>query len=343
MNVFRSLFFVLTAISCADKTAVAGSYRSVHFVQPASSQRPWRNSVDSTSRNNPLGRMNDHFLSWDEAKSDHRTRAWRGESVARRRPGKSSWTTKLLFFNIAAYALQVFVPRFTAWGVKRSDLILQGRELYRLVSPVFLHGGPAHLAMNMYSLSNIGHDVERLFGPGRFLCTYILSGITGNVLSAFQSPNPALGASGAVFGILGAYTLFLGRHEWLYGRFGESVSSRLMQTAFLNIVLGFANPSIDNWGHIGGFLGGCAMAYYVGPRIYWTNRLDYENRMLVDRPIMRLPRPIERIPDNMSGFAGRIYKRLRMDRFLQGPATRPWQEEPRPINHLPTRSVKPQR
>lgn len=90
----------------------------------------------------------------------------------------------------------------TELGIKLSDKILAGQELYRLITPVFLHGGLVHLFTNLYSLNNVGPDVEKLFGPGRFLATYLVSGITGNLFSALQSPNPSLGASGAVFGIM---------------------------------------------------------------------------------------------------------------------------------------------
>ena len=340
---------ILLAIFSADHGAVAGRSHSLHFVEPASSTRPWRTYTESSKHHNPYARKSKlfkSFLPWEVARKDGRTRIWRANDMTRRRPGQASLTSRLFILNVAAYALQVLNPSFTAWGIKRSELIMNGRELYRLVSPVFLHGGPAHLAMNMYSLKNIGPDVERLFGPGRFLCTYILSGIAGNLFSAFQSPNPALGASGAVFGIMGAYTVFLARHEWLLGRMGEQMSSQLMQTAFLNIALGFANPRIDNWGHIGGFAGGCAMAYYIGPRLYLTSRFEnLDNKFLVDRPVFRFPRPIERIPDRIGSLAGGIKKAVRLDRFLPGSSTtRPWQQQQqRRRRDPPTWPLKPDR
>ncbi|KAL7580056.1 hypothetical protein ACA910_005041 [Epithemia clementina (nom. ined.)] len=355
MKIYRALWFLAFSLLRSEKqgggvvASLAVRY-PVHFVQHASSsskQRPWR-TYDGTTSSNPYSRRReffDHFLPWHEVRKDKRVRVWRGNDLGRQqRPGKTSLVTKLLFLNIAAYALQVVTPKFTAWGIKRSELILQGRDLYRLLTPVFLHGGPAHLMMNMYSLNNVGHDVEQLFGPGRFLCTYLLSGIAGNIFSAFQSPNPALGASGAVFGILGAYTVFLARHEWLLGRVGERMSSQLMQTAFLNIALGFANPSIDNWGHIGGFVGGCAMAYYVGPRLYMTSRFDdFDNKFIIDRPILRLPRPIESIPDKIGNIANTISQKVRLDRLLNGgSSSRPWQQR-RPPKDRPRWSIKPDR
>eukprot|EP00957_Ditylum_brightwellii_P154096 11727709-Ditylum_brightwellii.AAC.1 len=92
-------------------------------------------------------------------------RVWQPSAISQR----SSLTQRLVWTNVAIYGLQVVFPSITRWGAKRSDLILSRRELYRLISPVFLHGGVVHLAMNSFSLNNIGPEVERCFGQGRFL------------------------------------------------------------------------------------------------------------------------------------------------------------------------------
>jgi membrane associated rhomboid family serine protease len=274
-----------------------------------------------------------HYLDYDrQVRNDDRTRFWQ-VSLKSSRAGNMSITSKLIFMNIIAFVIQSINPRFTAWGVKRSDLILQGRDLYRLLTPVFLHGNIGHLFTNMYSLNVMGNDLERFFGRSRYLTTYLLAGMAGNVCSAFMSPNPALGASGAVFGVLGAYTTFLLRHEWLLSRAGEDMSSRLMQTAALNIVLGFVNPAIDNWGHIGGALGGAVMAYWIGPRLYWTeipednplsalssaspnnrgysnNYLGSSSRLVVDRPMIRFPPSwMETLPSRVQGKLDRVLRR----------------------------------
>jgi membrane associated rhomboid family serine protease len=127
-------------------------------------------------------------------------------------PGHYSWTSKIVMANVFCYALQVFFPSITNKGVKLSDRILRGEDLYRLVTPMFLHGGVTHLLTNVYSLQAVGNDVERYFGTGRYLFTYLLSGVVANYVSAVKTPNPSLGASGAVFGIVGAYYVFLNRN-----------------------------------------------------------------------------------------------------------------------------------
>jgi rhomboid protease GluP len=85
----------------------------------------------------------------------------------------------------------------------------------------------------MISLSNCGRNVEELFGPGRYLSTYLLAGAAGNLVSAYNSPNPALGASGAVFGIIGAQLVFLMRNEWLIGRQGEAMQTSMMSVGLV--------------------------------------------------------------------------------------------------------------
>ena len=92
------------------------------------------------------------------------------------RPGVYSITNKLVIANVVMYGLQMMMPRVTKLGAKRSDLILQGKELHRLITPVFLHGSPMHIMLNTFSLRNIGPEVERLFGGGRFLTTYLCAG-----------------------------------------------------------------------------------------------------------------------------------------------------------------------
>ena len=282
---------------------------------------PWRDPSLSSAQSYrpPVRDYSSHFLDFDEARNDKRTRYWKA-NLKSRRPGRLSLTSRIVWANIFMYALQMWRPSVTTWGVKRSDLILQGRELYRLFSPVWLHANPGHLFTNMFSLNRMGPDIEGLFGKGRFLATYVVSGVTGNLLSAYMSPNPGLGASGAVsvltaeyntlcgnlsfsftnlmlweyqvFGMLGAYVCFLSRHDWLLGRTGEDINSRLMQTIVLNVGLGLISPMIDNWAHLGGAIGGFAMAYYTGPRLYMVDTPE-RGRLVVDRPILRLPRNIE--------------------------------------------------
>jgi len=214
--------------------------------------------------------------------------------------GKTTLTGKIFFLNIAFFGLQTMYPQITASGAKRSDMILEGRQLYRLLTPIFLHGGIGHLMANSYSLKSMGANVERAFGQPRLLATYLVSGIMGNVVSAVQSPNPAVGASGAIFGLVGAYYTFLSRNAEVFGRMGEMQKSALIETIGFNLLLGMTNPMIDNWGHAGGFVGGVGMAYLIGPKLYAARvPLGEEGggggfgagRVLIDRPTLTFRTP----------------------------------------------------
>jgi Rhomboid family len=133
------------------------------------------------------------FLDFDTVTKDPRARVF-PEKWKKLEPNEYSVTSRLIFFTVAAFCLQVCKPSVKSMGMKISDRILRGEELYRTFTPIFLHGGIAHLMVNMMSLKSIGGSVEQLFGPGRYLATYFASGVAGNIVSAFMSPKPSVGA-----------------------------------------------------------------------------------------------------------------------------------------------------
>jgi rhomboid protease GluP len=123
-----------------------------------------------------------------------------------------------------------------------------------------------HLFVNMYSLHVLGPSVERVFAPGRMFVVYLLSGTAGVVTSLAFSQQPSVGASGAIFGLLGALGMFLFLHRHLLGRMAEMRLRQIVMVAVLNLGLGLM-PGIDNWGHVGGLLAGMALAWLIGPRL----------------------------------------------------------------------------
>lgn len=166
------------------------------------------------------------------------------------------------------------------YGAKSRNEILRG-EVWRLITPIFLHIGIPHIFVNMYSLYAIGPAVERFFGTPRFLITYLQAGFAGTIFSLALSPYPSAGASGAIFGMLGALAAFLYRHRSLFGRFGRLQLRQIILVALLNLGLGLM-PGIDNWGHLGGLVAGASISWWLGPRfeIIW---LLTEQGQLVDR------------------------------------------------------------
>jgi rhomboid protease GluP len=130
-----------------------------------------------------------------------------------------------------------------------------------------------HLAFNGYALFIFGLEMERLYGPDRFITIYILSGLFGS-LASFASRGPyvlSAGASGAIFGIIGMNLAFFTIHRQTFGQFGRQ---RMMNTLFIigiNLFLGFTIPGIDNLAHLGGLIAGFAMGYGLAPRYEVTD------------------------------------------------------------------------
>lgn len=148
-------------------------------------------------------------------------------------------------------------------GAKYGPLILSG-EIWRLFTPVFLHGSIYHILFNMYALYAIGRELERYYGHGRFLLLYAVSGFAGNVLSFLMTPAPSVGASTALFGMLAAEGVFIYRNRFLFGGGARRMLTNVIGVAAINLLLGL-NPGIDNWGHLGGLIGGLLFAWIAGP------------------------------------------------------------------------------
>ncbi|MFT0800169.1 rhomboid family intramembrane serine protease [Bacillus swezeyi] len=146
------------------------------------------------------------------------------------------------------------------FGAKENSLLLAG-EWWRLLTPIVLHIGLVHLMFNTFALLSVGAAAERVYGSFRFLVIYISAGIFGSIGSFLFSPYPSAGASGAIFGCLGAllYLAFSNRKAFL-----KTIGTNIMVIIILNLGLGFAVSNIDNAGHIGGLIGGLLTALAVG-------------------------------------------------------------------------------
>ena len=151
----------------------------------------------------------------------------------------------------------------TLMGAKSNDAIMAG-EFWRLVTPLFLHGGIVHLGVNSYFLFIVGRQIERAYGPLRFLAIYLISGIAGVLASFMLSPYASIGASGALFGIIGAWIPLLYRNRFILKNPNRQIW-RIVQIIAINLLIGLT-PGIDNWAHVGGLLGGLALGWVVTPR-----------------------------------------------------------------------------
>ena len=150
------------------------------------------------------------------------------------------------------------------FGIKVNSLIVQG-QFWRLVTPIFLHIGILHLAFNTYALYVFGPQIERFFGPARFLVIYLLSGISGVLLSFVLSPRPAAGASGAIFGLIGTEVMFFYHYRNAFGQRGRQQLYNLLIVVGYNIAFTLTVPNIDVWGHVGGLLAGTVLGWGMMP------------------------------------------------------------------------------
>ncbi len=178
-------------------------------------------------------------------------------------------TIILLVLTIIIYASQLLSDQLLGYdlpavlGLKSNELILSG-QYWRLFTPMFLHGSVLHLGFNMYALYILGSRMERFFGPYRFLGLYLLAGITGNIFSFIFTTSPSLGSSTAIFGLLGAEGVFIYQHQKLFGAQSRTALRQIIQVAAINLLIGLS-PGIDNWGHVGGLIGGGIFAGLSGP------------------------------------------------------------------------------
>lgn len=194
----------------------------------------------------------------------------------------------LLAVNVAVFLLQgVMGSRLLMAGAKVNSEIAAG-QWHRLLTPMFLHASVTHLLVNAFSLYSTGPSVESWFGRGRFTALYLVSGIGGNVLSFFCTPTPSVGASGAIFGLVGATAVLLARHRRILGSRSRKGLNSLAYIMMVNFGMGMSPGSrIDNFGHLGGLLGGVVFAYLMGPRLVETQSREGK-RVLADVPLYKI-------------------------------------------------------
>lgn len=169
-----------------------------------------------------------------------------------RRPG--AITIAIIVLNVLAYVVQQTSARFTSDYVLYAPAVDAG-EYYRLLTAPFLHASITHIAFNMLSLYVLGTQVERYLGGARYIALYVLSALGGSTASyLFLSDNTyGLGASGAVFGLLGALLVIVRRLRL--------DMNGLLVMLGINLVIGFTVPHIDWRAHLGGLLVGAALTW----------------------------------------------------------------------------------
>ena len=150
------------------------------------------------------------------------------------------------------------------FGAKVNVFILNG-QYWRLFTAMFIHIGVFHLLFNLYALYAIGPLVEGYFGHLRFTIIYILAGLFGSLASYAMTPAISAGASGAIFGLFGAVTVYFLKHHQNFGKRGRAMLQNMAFILVINLAFGVVGRGIDNWGHIGGLIGGAVIAWGLLP------------------------------------------------------------------------------
>lgn len=204
----------------------------------------------------------------------------RPERVAIKLPDANPTVTyTIMGITLAVFALQFISQSFlggdipAALGMKINENIAAG-ELWRLFTPMLLHGSIMHVGFNMYALYLFGRRLERYYGHWRFLTLYIISGFAGNVISMMFTESPSLGASTAIFGLLGAQGIFIYQNRVLFGNQTRQALQSIIMVAAINLIIGMS-PGIDNWGHIGGLVAGVIFSWFGGPVLAPSGAIPY--------------------------------------------------------------------
>lgn len=164
------------------------------------------------------------------------------------------------------------------YGANFAPLVKTGGiQIIRLITAAFLHGNIFHLLFNMYALYIIGTQVENYIGKWKFLGIYFLSATSASLMSCIFTSGVSVGASGAIFGLLGSL-LYFGYHYRLY--LGSVLKNQIIPLIIINLILGFTMSGIDNAAHIGGLIGGylSMMAFGVNGK---SSQSEKTNGMIV--------------------------------------------------------------
>ena len=184
-------------------------------------------------------------------------------------------TYALLGINIAIFLISCFYNILPMFAVNRTAIV--NGEYYRLITGIFLHASILHLVCNCYALYIIGMQLESFLGKFKYLAVYLLSGLAGSMLSIFFSNSYGVGASGAIFGMLGSLTYF-GYHYRVY--LDSVVKSQIIPLIIFNLMLGFLFVYVDNWAHIGGLIGGVLSTMAVGIK-YKSTKFEMVNGVIL--------------------------------------------------------------
>jgi rhomboid protease GluP len=201
------------------------------------------------------------------------------------RGGRIDFERGMTYAPPLTLGLIVFLTAVFAWQVARGSLEsteaivaagalvrerVIGGEWWRVLTATALHGSAGHLFGNAVSLYVLGMACEHAFGAGRYAGIYLASAIGGSTVSALLAPGPSVGASGAIFGLMGAVIAHLIQHQDRFYVRDKRIGIVLLVWAVFILAEGIASPFIDNGAHLGGFLTGIAAGLITPSRLLAT-------------------------------------------------------------------------
>ncbi len=180
------------------------------------------------------------------------------------------WLLGLLGVQVLGFPIDLVVR---ALGAKDNQAIAQQGQYYRLLTAMFLHANIIHIGFNAYALYSLGPEAERIYGTARFLALYFIAGLAGSVTSYALNPSNGVGASGAIFGLIGGLAAFYYVARGVLGDASRQQLGSLITVIMINLFIGFSTPTIDNTAHIGGLVGGAVVGWLLAPRFAIDTRL----------------------------------------------------------------------
>jgi membrane associated rhomboid family serine protease len=194
-------------------------------------------------------------------------------------PAAVQFHRAMLVVLVACFGMQSWAPRAAMLAGARVNSAVLDCQWHRLLSPVFLHGGWMHLLSNAFSLWRMGPLVEASYGTARTALLYLLAGLGGNLagLAFGAGRGMSVGASGAVFGMIGATGGYVLRNRRALGSYGDALLTNCGQILLLNLFIGTRPGSgIDNIAHLGGVATGLLAGVLVAPAVRSGGRGRWE-------------------------------------------------------------------
>jgi rhomboid protease GluP len=179
----------------------------------------------------------------------------------------------LLYFGIAGASRFLALDPLIEAGAKMQPNILELGETWRLLTANLLHRDVLHLLFNMFFLFNVGGTIENAYRVQDYVLILVASALATTCLSTFLSSQPSVGASGMVLGLFGSASVFGYKYsDILPQRYKRYFGGAVLPYAIFILYVGLATKDTDNWGHLGGMIGGLLVTIPLDPKLLHLGR-----------------------------------------------------------------------